>query len=155
MIKVMGTLVKSNGSLFPSMSPSFFDDFFTMDLFNWSNTNSLTNQLPAVNIKETGNTYELEVVAPGMTKEDFHVELDNNVLLISAQKESQNEEKDEDGKYTRKEFNYQSFKRSFTLPDSMVEGDKISAKYSDGILHITVPKTEEAKVKPPKQILIS
>lgn len=151
----MGTLVKSNESLSPSMSPSFFDDFFTRDLFNWSNPSSFSNQLPAVNIKETAGTYEFEVAAPGMTKDNFHVELDNNVLLISAQKESQKEEKAEDGNYTRKEFNYQSFKRSFTLPENMVEVDNISAKYSDGILHVFVPKSEEAKVKPPKQILIS
>ncbi len=90
-----------------------------------------------------------------MTKDDFEVELDNDKLLISAHRENQHEEKDQDGNYTRREFSYQSFKRSFSLPERVVKDDKISAKYSDGILHITVPKTEEAKVKPARQIQIS
>lgn len=153
----MGTLVKTNGdgSLFPAI-PSLFDDFFTRDLFNWNAGNfSNGNTLPAVNIRETGNSFEIEVAAPGMKKSDFKVELDNDQLVISAQQEKKNDEKDREGNYTRREFSYQTFRRSFSLPERLVENEKISAKYHDGILHITVPKTEEAKVRPPKQIQIA
>ena len=150
----MSTLVKRNGNLFPEF-PSLFDDFFTRDFFNLNNLNhSNGNTLPSVNIREEADSYQLEVAAPGMSKNDFKVELDNGKLLISAQKQNQNEEKDEMGNYTRREFSYQSFQRSFTLSERMIEGDKISAKYEDGILHINVPKTEEAKVKPSRLIEI-
>jgi HSP20 family protein len=77
------------------------------------------------------------------------------VLTISSEIESNREEKDNNGKFTRKEFSYQSFQRSFTLPENKVEGGKISAKYTDGILHVMVPKREEAKVKPARQITVS
>jgi len=150
----MGTLVKNNRSLFPAI-PSFFDDMLTRDWLNWPlghNTNN--GSVPAVNIKETNDAYELEVAAPGMSKEDFRVELDNNMLVISAEKEHKNEEQDEKGNYARREFSYQSFTRTFSLPERMVKGDQIAAKYKDGILHISVPKTDEAKVKPAKQIQI-
>ena len=76
------------------------------------------------------------------------------MLVISAEKESKREEQDEQENYSRREFSYQSFVRTFSLPESLVQGDKISARYDDGILHITVPKTEEAKVKPGRQIQI-
>ena len=126
------------------------------DWFNWAlNSNSERGSVPAVNVRETNDAFELEVAAPGMTKDDFKVELDNNMLVISAQKEEKHEEQQENGNYTRREFSYQSFTRSFSLPERLVEGDRISAKYHDGILHITVPKTEEAKMKPAKQIEIS
>lgn len=150
----MGTLVKNNRSLFPAI-PSFFDDMLTRDWLNWPLSQSTNNgSVPAVNIKETNDAYELEVAAPGMSKEDFSVELDNNMLVISAEKEHKNEEQDEKGGYARREFSYQSFTRTFSLPERMVKGDQISAKYKDGILQISVPKTDEAKVKPAKQIQI-
>lgn len=110
--------------------------------------------MPAVNVKETNDAYELEVAAPGMSKEDFRVELDNNMLVIAAEKEQKHEDQDEKNGYARREFSYQSFTRTFSLPERMVKGDQISAKYKDGILHISVPKTDEAKVKPTKQIAI-
>lgn len=150
----MGTLVKNNRSLFPAI-PSFFDDMLTRDWFNWPLTHSTTSgAVPAVNIKETNDAYELEVAAPGMSKNDFKVALDNNLLVISAEKEHKNEEQDEKGNYARREFSYQSFTRSFRLPERMVKEEAISARYHDGILYITVPKAEEAKVKPTKQIEI-
>lgn len=151
----MGTLVKNNRSLFSAM-PSLFDESMMRDWFNWPlNGNSDRGSVPAVNVRETSDTYELEVAAPGMRKQDFKVELDNNMLVISAEKEDKHEEQDDKENYTRREFSYQSFVRTFSLPERLVEGDKISAKYHDGILHITVPKTDEAKVKPAKQIQIS
>lgn len=152
----MKSLVKSNGSLFPSI-PSLFDDFLMRDLFDWSlgNWRLAGSTLPAVNIIETNDDFKIEVAAPGMKREDFKVELDNNMLIISSEREEKSEEKDKAGNYTRREFSYQSFQRSFALPENMVDGDKISAKYKDGILHITVPKREEAKLKPARQIAVA
>lgn len=152
----MNSMVRSNNTLFPTI-PSLFDDFFTRDwldssLANWKVSGAT---LPAVNVKESNDDFQIEVAAPGMTRDDFKVELDNNVLTISSEREEKNEQKDEKGNYTRREFSYQSFQRSFSLPESKVLGDKISARYSDGILYVTVPKSEEAKVKPAKQIAIS
>lgn len=151
----MGTLVKSNNRLFPAI-PSLFDDFFKGDLSGLSNLNQTYGEtLPSINIKETDDRFEVEVAAPGMNKNDFKVELDNDNLTISAHKESRNEEKDDDDFYSRREFSYQSFSRSFSLPERMVQGEKITAKYRDGILNISIPKTEEAKIKPARQINIS
>jgi len=151
----MRTLVKNNCSSFPAV-PSFFDDMLTQNWFNWSmNQGNNSGSIPAVNVQETNDAFELEVAAPGMSKQDFKVELDNNILLISAQKEEKHEEQDENGNYARRESSYQSFNRSFSLPERMVKGDEIVARYTDGILHITVSKAKEAKVKPAKQIEIS
>lgn len=152
----MKSLVKSNGTFFPTI-PSLFDDFFTRDwldssLANWRDSGA---SLPAVNVMETNDDFRIEVAAPGMKRGDFKVELDNNVLTISSEREDRNEEKDSNGNYTRREFSYQSFQRSFSLPENKVLGDKITARYVDGILHVTVPKSEEAKVKPAKQIAVA
>lgn len=152
----MKSLVKSNGNLFPSI-PSLFDDFFTKDwldstLATWRTSGAT---LPAVNVRETNEDFSIEVAAPGMKRNDFKVELDNNVLTISSQREDSHEEKDNDGNYTRREFSYQAFQRSFTLPERKVMGDKISARYVDGILYVSIPKSEEAKAKPAKQIAVS
>jgi len=149
------TLVKRNGS-FLNPLPMLFDDFFNRDLFGWSNSNfSNTNTtMPAVNIKETAENYEVEVAAPGMSKNDFKVELDGNVLTISSERTSKNEENDNE-RYARKEFSYQSFQRTFTLQKDVEDIDKIQAKYENGLLHLLIPKKEEAKQKPPKLIHIS
>jgi HSP20 family protein len=135
--------------------PSFFNDFLNRDWYDWSNQNfSLTNTtIPSVNIKETENEFEVDMAAPGMAKDDFRIELNNSVLTISSEKQS--DSKTNDGKnITRREFSYQSFSRSFTLP-AIVETDKISAKYENGILRLNIPKKEEAKPKPVKQITVS
>ena len=149
------TLVKRNGSLLNQL-PSVFDDFFNQHLFNWNNSNfSDTNTtIPAVNIKETAENYEVEVAAPGMTKNDFKVELDGNMLTISSERINQKEESDNE-RYTRKEFSYQSFQRNFTLQKNVVDTDKIQAKYENGLLRLLIPKKEEAKQKPPRLIQIS
>ena len=145
------SLAKSTG-----MIPALFDDFFYRDLFNWENTNySDTNTtIPAVNIKETAENYEVEVAAPGMAKEDFKVELNGNDLTISSERTHQNE-KTEGERYSRREFSYQSFQRTFTLQKDVVDIDKIEAKYENGLLHLIIPKKEEAKQKPPRLIQIS
>ena len=145
-------LMKRNGNLLPMI----FDDFFNRDVFDWNNSNySDTNTtIPAVNIKETAENYEVQVAAPGMTKDDFKVELDGNSLTISSEKSQQNEQK-EGERYSRKEFSYQSFQRTFNLQKDVVDIDKIQAKYDNGILHLLIPKKEEVKQKPPRRIQIS
>ncbi len=149
------TLVKRTGNLSNPL-PMLLDDIFNRDLFNWRNSNfSETNTtIPAVNIKETAENYEVEVAAPGMTKDDFKVELDGNSLIINSEKTNQAEE-NEDDRYVRKEFSYQSFQRTFTLQKEVVDTDNIKAKYENGLLHLIIPKKEEAKQKPPRLIQIS
>jgi HSP20 family protein len=152
----MKNLIRTNGNSFSSI-PSLLNDFFAEDWLdssfaNWRSTGAT---LPAVNVKETNDDFLIEVAAPGMKRDDFKVELDNHVLTISSEVEEQNDESGKNGKYTRREFSYQSFQRSFSLPENKVEGGKISAKYTDGILFVTVPKKEEAKVKPARQITVA
>lgn len=133
----------------------FFNDFLNRDWYDWSNQNfSLTNTtIPSVNIKENENEFEVEMAAPGMTKDDFKIELNNSVLTISSEKQNENQSKEGEN-ITRREFSYQSFSRSFTLP-VIVETDKITAKYENGLLRVYIPKKEEAKPKPLKQIMVS
>lgn len=135
--------------------PGIFNDFLSRDWYDWSNQNfSLTNTtIPSVNIKENENEFVVEMAAPGMTKDDFNIELNNTVLTISSEKQTNSQSKEGEN-VTRREFSYQSFSRSFTLP-VIVETDKISAKYENGILMVNIPKKEEAKPKPLKQIKIS
>ncbi len=149
------TLVKRNGGLISPL-PVLFDDFFSRDLFNWGNSNfSYTNTtIPAVNIKETAEHYEVEMAAPGMTKADFKVELDGNTLTISSEKSNQATNR-EDERYTLREFSYQSFQRTFTLQKDVVDIDKIEARYVNGMLQLVIPKKEEAKQKPPRLIKIA
>ncbi len=134
--------------------PSLFDRLFDEDFDFWNRRNFAMTQttVPSVNIKENVEGFEVEVAAPGFDKSDFNIELDNNVLTISSEKKIENE-LDEDEKFTKREFSYQSFTRSFTLPE-IVNGDKITAKYDNGILKIDIPKKEEAKPKPVKKIKI-
>lgn len=135
--------------------PSVFDRFFDNDLFDWSNRNySNTNTtLPSVNIKESNDAFEVEVAAPGFNKNDFRIELNHDLLTISSEKEIENETKD-DQVFSLREFSYQSFSRSFTLPNT-ADSEKIGARYENGILRIVIPKKEEARPKPARQIAIS
>lgn len=135
--------------------PSFWDNFFSRNMMDWDNQNFSTTDttLPAVNVKENDEAFEIEVAAPGMSKNDFRVSLENNLLTISSEKKEEKKE-EEKGRFTRREFSYQSFQRSFTVPENLVEGDKISAKYCEGILCITLPKKEEIKPKPAREISI-
>lgn len=126
--------------------PQLFDDFLTREIFNAPlNHSNFENTIPAVNVKETDAAYNLELAVPGMNKEDFKVNIENNVLTISAQRENKTEEKTDDGKYSRREFSYQSFKRAFSLPENSVEADNITASYKDGILYLSLPKKEAVK----------
>ena len=148
------SIVKRNG--FSSEMPALFNDFFTRDLWNWGlNNNSTTNTtIPATNIREDNDNFYVEVAAPGMKKDDFRVELNGTTLTISSEKENRMEQK-EGEKYSRKEFSYQSFQRIFELPAHVVDAEHIQAKYENGLLHLTVPKKEEAKQRSPRTIQIS
>ncbi|RAI91416.1 Hsp20/alpha crystallin family protein [Algoriphagus yeomjeoni] len=152
----MNTLMKRNGY---SPVTSLFDDFPTGGFFNWLDSAGIgrsnsQNTLPSVNILETDSDFKVEMAVPGMKKEDFRVELDNNTLTIQAEASTTSENHDESASYARKEFSYQSFRRSFYLPNT-VENDKIEATYQDGVLRLIIPKREEAKKKPVKTIQIS
>ena len=148
----MRTLMRRN-RMYPEI-PSLFNEFFTGELLENRNFDSLgaDSTLPSVNIMDTENSFEIEVAAPGMSKKDFKVELNNNILTISTENENSKEDKNEN--YTRKEFSYQSFLRSFRLPENKVDGNMINAKYKNGILLVSLPKKEEAKLKPVRMIEI-
>jgi HSP20 family protein len=105
-------------------------------------------------VKENDDEITIEVAAPGLKKDDFKLDYDNGRLTISSEKEDKFEEK-EGEKITRREFSYSSFQRSFSVPETLINADKIAAKYNDGILKVTLPKREEVKPKPAKQIKIS
>lgn len=139
---------------FNNYHPSMFDNWFDTDLFNWEyNNHEAEATLPAVNIKENADAFKVEMAVPGFDKKDFKINLDHNVLTISSEKKVENEHKNGE-RYTCREYSYQSFSRSFTLPDA-ANGDKISAKYDNGILNVEIPKREEAKPKPMRQIAIA
>ncbi len=142
------SLLTTNGN----MIPFGMDNFFTNDLFDnqWLEK-KLKHTLPAVNIKEDKNEFKIEFASPGFAKKDFKIDLNNDVLTISAEKEK--EKNEENDNFTRKEFSYNSFTRSFTLPQT-VNAEKIDAKYNDGILKLSIPKKEEAKLLPKKEIKV-
>lgn len=148
----MKGLMRRNG-FWPSTSSD--DDFLNDDLFNWPDEMSRRGTMPRVNISETDEDFRVEMAAPGMKRDDFNVELDNDMLIISAEVRHSNEDGDgKDSSFTRREFSYESFRRSFYLPNT-VEADKIKAKYEDGMLRLVIPKKEEAKRRPPRTIKIS
>ncbi|MBN2347660.1 MAG: Hsp20/alpha crystallin family protein [Bacteroidales bacterium] len=132
--------------------PNLMDEFFSnnefLPRFNYQENYSV----PAVNVKENNNEYQIEVAAPGLGKNDFKVNVENDVLTISSEKENNVENSDE--KVMRREFSYSKFSRSFILPED-TDYDKIKATHKDGILNVIVPKKEEAKVKPAREIKIS
>ena len=146
----MSNLVKGN-NFWPSTSS--VDQFLNDSIFNWRNEMNGINGVPRVNIAETDEEFKVEMAAPGMKREDFHVELDNDTLVIWSEV-SDKKEDNNNSSYTRREFHYESFRRVFHLPNT-VESDKIKAKYEDGMLRLVIPKKEEAKRRPPKTIKIS
>ena len=137
------SLVKRNDVLFPA----FMNEIFKPDWFGGIENNR--NSVPAVNIKENEKEYYLELFVPGRSKEDFIIEIDEAVLTISSEIKKENEEVNDN--YSRKEFSISSFKRSFTLPDTIAT-DKIDANYEGGILKFNLPKKEEALPKPKRMI---
>ncbi|PBQ33713.1 hypothetical protein CNR22_18645 [Sphingobacteriaceae bacterium] len=145
------SLVKShkNEEAFPSLLSDFFgnDNFLSNRWFE----KEFNQSLPPVNIKEDGKQFDIEFAAPGFGKNDFKIDLDGNVLTISAEKKE--EKQDDHKRFTRKEFMYTTFSRSFTLPQT-VSGDKIDASYNHGILTLNIPKKEESKSGQKKQIIV-
>ena len=146
------TLARLSDGLFHSYLDRFLDG--NLMNFNDSNFAGTNSTLPAVNVKESDNEFCIDVAAPGMSKEDFQVNYENGSLTITSEKKAGHEEKNGE-RVTRKEFSYQAFQRSFNVPQNIVNADKIEAKYEDGILHIKLPKREEARPKPAKAIKIS
>ena len=132
----------------PLMFNELFNDFFD----NVVNTNVNRFTAPAVNITESDDNFKLAVAAPGLSKEDFKISIDNDLLSISAEKKEEKNSANE--KYNRKEFSFSSFKRTFTLPEH-VDAEKIGAAYDNGVMTLTLPKREEAKPKPAREIKIS
>lgn len=133
----------------PPFFPSLVDDFINTD---WNlKVPSFSSTVPAVNIKELDSQFEIELAVPGMKKDDFEIEVEDGVLSISSTQEE--EQVNEKGKFTRREFSYSSFRRSFTLPDS-VNPTKIDATYKEGVLLVLLPKHKEAQPQPKKLIKI-
>src|SRR5699024_10837130 len=127
--------------------PSMLEDMFNG---NWMDTNhpirNFENKTPAVNVKESENNFTLELGAPGMKKDNFQLELDDNLLSISSEKKAEKETENKDEKFTIREYSYSSFKHSYILTES-VDFSKISEDYKDGVLKIDLPKREEAKTQ--------
>lgn len=133
--------------------PTLFDRYFNGENLNWNDLNFSSDRgtLPAVNISENEDGYQIEVAAPGLKKDNFKLNLDKGRLTISSQHK---EEKEDQYHYSRKEFNYKNFERTFVVPEKVVDSEKITANYEDGILRIGLPKREEVKPKPVKEIQV-
>ena len=131
--------------------PALMNEIFKPDWFGGAEV--LNSKVPAVNIKEDDTAYHLELIAPGRKKEDFKIEVENELLTISSaqSKEVVDENEENKVKYTRKEYSFSAFKRSFTLPET-INVDAIKASYEDGILSFNLPKKEEALPKPKRLI---
>lgn len=153
----LATLTKNRKSekrqlSFPSIS-TWFEDFPSGEFPSIFPSNFNTGiTLPKVNIKEDADAFMVEMAVPGLKKTDFDINIEDSILVISA--ELQEKEENNDNGYTRREFGYSSFKRTFTLPETVNES-KINASYNEGILQVHLPKKEEAKQKPPRTIKIS
>ncbi len=141
-------LVRYNPFSLTRTFDQLFDSFFDQNLTNFVGSDQFVSQ-PSVNIVEGPDKFRIEMAAPGYDKNDFQIELDNDVLTISVQK--QEEQVNEDENFVRREFNYTSFQRSFQLPET-VAPEQINAHYENGVLVIDLPKKEEAKEKPARKI---
>lgn len=134
--------------------PSFFDDVLTREFFNKTKRAGF-NTMPSVNIRETDKSFDLELAAPGLEKKNFKIDLSEDKLTISSVHESSSEEKNETETFSRREFNYHSFSRSFVLPEKLIDKDAISASYENGILKVVLPKKEKAITNQNREIQIS
>ncbi len=137
-------LIRKQAPFFPSL----IDDFINQD---WNLKTPGSTTLPAVNIKDLEAQFEIELAVPGMKKSDFEIEVEDGLLSISSSLEE--EQVTEKGKFTRREFSYNIFKRTFTIPES-VDPSNIEAQYSDGVLQLRLPKRKEALPQPKKLIKI-
>jgi len=140
------SIVKRNNLVFPAL----MNEIFKPDWFGGLETT--THNVPPVNIKENELDFELELLVPGRIKEDFNIEIDKDVLTVATEVKSEEVKKEE--KYTRREFSFKSFKRAFTLPNT-IDAENIKANYENGILSFVLPKKAEALPKPKRQIELS
>lgn len=147
------TLIKRRNS---GNWPSIFDDAFFRDFFDASpkSFGNVTKSVPAVNVRETDKAFFVEVAAPGVKKDDFKIAVDDDMLTISTESKTESEEKDKEGRYTKREFSYQSFSRSFSLDQDAVDTENIDAKYKDGVLHLEIPKKTKEESRPKKTISV-
>ena len=128
--------------------PSIFNDFFDNDWMVKANATA-----PAINVFETEKEYKVELAAPGMTKEDFNVHIDEeNNLVISMEKKTENKEEKKEGRYLRREFSYSKFQQTMILPDD-VDKEKISAQVENGVLNIDLPKFSEQEKEKAKRFI--
>ena len=128
--------------------PSIFNDFFDNEWMVKANATA-----PAINVIETEKAYKVELAAPGMTKEDFNVRIDEeNNLVISMEKKTENKEEKKNGRYLRREFSYSKFQQTMILPEN-VDKDHISAQVENGVLNIELPKLSEEEVKKPDRTI--
>lgn len=151
----MNLTLRRNGGL-PSLMSDFFGtslvDRDFLDLDSDFFPSRLGINIPTANISETPQEYKLELAAPGLERKDFNVEVDKHVLSISAQKEEERKEKD--GEYSRREYSFNSFSRSFTLPENIREGN-IDARYENGVLKVSIPKVKETPMKQAQKVAVS
>lgn len=129
-----------------------WSDFLDSDRFLSFDWGKKMHSVPSVNIKENGKEFKIEMAAPGMSKNDFKVSVENDMLTISAEKKE--EKKDETEKYTRHEYSYNSFSRSFSLPEN-ADGENAVANYENGVLYISLPKKVEEEKKAGKEISVA
>jgi HSP20 family protein len=138
-------IIKRNRGHFPLL----MNELFVPDWFGGVQKSSFS--FPVINIKETKENYQLELAMPGIKKEDFKIELEDKLISIALENKQESQEKNENFKYTRREFVYSSFKKTFSIPDD-VNAESISALYENGILNITLPKVEKEEIKEKKLI---
>ncbi len=147
---MLPTIIRKRNYSSPSIFDEFFNDSYLPGFFE-HNAKSNGSTSPAVNVEEDEKEYRIEVAAPGLEKEDLHVTIDDGVLTIKAEQKADNKESKDN--YIRREFEFSSFSRAFTLPDE-VDAEKISAKHKNGVLKVTLPKAE-VKVAPVKEVKIA
>ena len=149
------TTIKRAGTNYTTL-PDLVNELITKDLWNYGlDNNSVTGTtIPAVNIRETDDSFLVEMAAPGLKKEDFKIELSGNTLTITSDK-NQEELNKADERFVKREFSYQSFNRVFTLSKDVVDSEGIQARYQNGVLELVIPKKEEAKKKGPRTIQIA
>jgi HSP20 family protein len=140
----------SGSRLQPWFNP--FDRFFGNDLLGILNTDAVT--IPAINITEEKDSYKIEMAVPGLKKEDFDVNVEGNLMTISCEKESETKEGKNESNYSRKEYNYSSFSRSFTLPEN-ADPASVNAKYVDGILNLVIKKKGDGQKTSAQKIKVS
>jgi len=149
----MNSLVKRNDHRSPALWSDPFSRFFRNDLIDFWNMR-MPDTVPSINISEEKDRYKVEVAAPGLKKEDMNIDVDGNLITISSEQRTETKgDTNGDGHYSRREYNYSGFSRSFTMPEN-ADPEGLKAKYSDGILCLTIPKKKQPVDKGPKKVNI-